>query len=167
MPYPSTPATWVAGNALTAAQLNAQLRDALLAIFPLGPPDVAWTAYTPTLTQGAAVAKTVTVGRYTRAGRLIIVDVVLTVTAAGTAGSQVEVGLPVAAVATNALPVGVALLSDSSLADNHTGIACLETTTTVSLYATRVTGKLGVAQFTAALASPDVVRVSATYESAT
>ena len=48
MPYPSTPATWVAGAVLTAAQLNAQLRDALLGAFPLGPPDVAHLFPAPT-----------------------------------------------------------------------------------------------------------------------
>lgn len=74
MPYPATPKTWVAGDILTAAQLNAELRDALLAIFPLGPPDAAWTAFTPTIKFGATAATIVNDSRYTRVGRLIVAN---------------------------------------------------------------------------------------------
>ncbi len=44
----TTPRTWVAGEVLTAAQLNEQIRDNLTAAFPLGVG--AWTDYTPSLT---------------------------------------------------------------------------------------------------------------------
>lgn len=70
MAYPATPKTWVAGDVLTAAQLNAELRDALLGTFPLGPPDAAWTAWTPTLT-GITVGNGVRTSTYTRIGRTV------------------------------------------------------------------------------------------------
>jgi len=40
----TTPITWVAGTVVTAAQLNAEVRDAITGV------QAAWTAYTPTLT---------------------------------------------------------------------------------------------------------------------
>ena len=168
MPYPTTPATWVAGDVLTAAQLNAQLRDALLGAFPLGPPDVAWTAYTPTISQGATnnIAKTGGAA-YTRVGRLVTVKMDLTLTGAGTAAQPVRVSLPITPSAANALPVGAGLLYDASLADNHSFLAILETTALFGMLATRVSGVLGTQQFTAALAASDVIRLTATYEAAT
>ena len=63
----NTPSTWLAGAVLTAAQLNAQLRDNMKAI---GDP---WTTYTPTLTNftvgaGTVVAKTLSAGKAIRLG---------------------------------------------------------------------------------------------------
>jgi hypothetical protein len=70
MPYPATPKTWVAGDVLTAAQMNAELRDALLGAFPLGPPDAAWPAWAPTWA-GLTVGNGTVTARYTRTGRTI------------------------------------------------------------------------------------------------
>lgn len=58
----TTPRTWVAGAALTAAQLNAEIRDALTNL------QSAWTSYTPTLSNitlgnGSAVASFQRVGK--------------------------------------------------------------------------------------------------------
>lgn len=169
MAYPATPKTWVAGDVLTAAQLNAELRDALLGAFPLGPPDVAWTAYTPTLVQPGAVTKTVTYARYTRTGRKITAQVLLTVTGTGTAANSVVVGLPVTAAQASDLPCGVGIVTDSSAGGaTFGGIALINSTTTVYFLSTATNiGLLGVADFTAALAVGDTVRMSITYESAT
>ena len=62
----TTPATFSAGAVLTAAQLNAITND-LKALLPLD--QVAWTTWTPTLTQTGAVTKTVTYAKYTQVGK--------------------------------------------------------------------------------------------------
>lgn len=54
-------------------------------------------SYTPTLTQNASVAKTTTEGRWIQTGTVIEAWVTLAITGAGNAGTQIEVGLPVAA----------------------------------------------------------------------
>lgn len=169
MAYPATPKTWVAGDVLTAAQLNAELRDALLAAFPLGPPDTAWTSYTPTLTQPGAVTKTVTYARYTRVGRLITVNALLTVTGTGTASNNVLVGLPVAAAQAANLCVGSGYIFDTSAGTTFKGLLAVTSSTTVGfLPANTITpGFLGNDTFTAALAAGDAVTFIATYESAT
>lgn len=94
MPYPTTPKTWVAGDVLTAAQLNAELRDALLGAFPLRP-DVAWTAYTPvfgavTLGTGSTVD-----GAYTKIGRLVLWRARCILGTGGVVTGAVTVTLPV------------------------------------------------------------------------
>jgi hypothetical protein len=171
MAYPATPKTWVAGDVLTAAQLNAELRDALLGAFPLGPPDGAWTSYTPTLTQSATVTKTATYAKYTRIGRTIIVQVDLAVTGAGTAANAVVVGLPVAAAITGTLKVvGVGEIYDASATLGYRGVVEIVTSTTVCFRATNTTvinAYLGGDSFVAALAAGDVVSMSVTYESST
>lgn len=165
----STPATWVAGAVLTAAQLNAQLRDNLNAAFPLAVD--AWTAYTPTLTQSATVTKTVTYAKYQRVGRLIVVQGNLAVTGAGTAANAVTVGLPVTAAVGGFMVVGSGYIQDASAgAVNYSGIAVLASTTTMvfaNAQGAATNGLLGVGGFAAALAAGDVVTYAATYESAT
>jgi hypothetical protein len=167
MAYPATPKTWVAGDVLTAAQLNAELRDALLGAFPLGPPDVAWTSWTPTVTQGVSVTVTNTRSRYTRVGRLIVASWELAVTGAGTPGSGVTVSLPVTAATANYVAAGTLLLTDASAADGFTAFVDLATTTTMQFSSTRANGLLGAASFTAGLAAADTLKGTVTYESAT
>lgn len=168
MAYPATPKTWVAGDVLTAAQLNAELRDALLGAFPLGPPDTAWTSFTPTLVQPGAVTKTVGYAKYQRVGRIIVAQVNLSVTGTGTAANPVRIGLPVTA-ATSDVTVGSGRIYDSSANTMFGGIAHLNSTTTVSLVASATNGGdfLGAVGFAAALAVGDVVTYMVTYESAT
>lgn len=75
----------------------------------------AWTAYTPTLTQSATVAKTVNYARYCQIGKLVHVVVSLAITGAGTTNNDVVVGAPVgfnSAIA-NAV-VGNGSISDAS-----------------------------------------------------
>lgn len=170
MPYPATPKTWVAGDVLTAAQLNAELRDALLGAFPLGPPDTAWTAFTPTLVQSVTVTKTVTYARYQRIGRTIFAQVDLLVTGAGTAANGVVVGLPVPSVAFAGLEVGTALIYDASANLTYRAIAELSTSPAGVLMRganSTVNGFLGTDAFAAGLGAGDIVRYGINYESAT
>ena len=168
MAYPATPKTWVAGDVLTAAQLNAELRDALLAAFPLSVN--AWTAYTPTLTQLGAVTKTVDYARYQRVGRWITVELSLTATGAGTAANPILVGLPVAAASLPLLQtLGIMNFFDASTGLRHVATANRDTASTLSFLSTVSTanslfGSGGA--FGLAMAAGDVISVAATYEAA-
>ena len=97
---------------MTLPLAGAKIRAADLAeAFPL---DIgAWTSFTPTLTQGATVSKTVTNGAYTKIGRTVIGVVSLSITSAGTAGQILRVGLPVASASASGA-VGSAWFFDAS-----------------------------------------------------
>jgi hypothetical protein len=71
-----------AGQVLTAATLNT-----------IG---AAWVDYTPTLTQGVTVTKTVVQARYCQFQKTIIGQALLNTTSAGTAATLVAIGLPFA-----------------------------------------------------------------------
>lgn len=168
MAYPATPKTWVAGDVLTAAQLNAELRDALLGAFPLGPPDVAWTAWTPTLTQSAVVTKTVNYAKYTKVGRAVQFAIDLSVTGAGTAANTVLVGLPPpAAAGPVGLMVGVMLIYDASATTRYHGNPELASASTVGMGYSQPNPSLFGITPAVTLASGDLVRLLGAYEAAT
>jgi hypothetical protein len=52
-------------------------------------------SYTPTLTQGVTVSKTISVARYWQFNKMIIGQVALGITSSGTAGQPVLIGLPI------------------------------------------------------------------------
>ena len=78
--------TFVAGQVLTAAELNTA---------------GAWQDYTPSWTQSATISKTVNWARYTQIGKWVQGSVKMTATSAGTANNKVLVGLPVSASSNN------------------------------------------------------------------
>jgi hypothetical protein len=86
----NNPSTWLAGAVLTAAQLNAQLRDNLLAI---GDP---WPSYTPTFT-GLSVSNGTLAARARVAGKDIRWSVSLTFGSTTAVTGNITVTLPVAA----------------------------------------------------------------------
>ena len=88
------------GQVLTAATLNT-----------IG---AAWVDYTPTLTQGVTVAKTINSARYCQFQKTVIVTLKMTVTGAGTPGQFVTVGLPLSARSNNATPTGIMAAYDTS-----------------------------------------------------
>lgn len=89
----------VSGQILTAATLNT-----------IG---AAWVDYTPTLTQGVTVTKTVSQARYCQFQKTIIGQLSLSVTSAGTAATAVAIGLPIA-VQTGTPMVGSGYIYDAS-----------------------------------------------------
>lgn len=134
-------------------------------VFPLDTD--AWTAFTPTLTQSVTVTKTVTYAAYTKVGRLVICNLYLTVTGAGTAANAVLIGLPIAASASGPM-IGSGMIYDASVPLIHMGVAVLNGSV-ASLYIHGGTGVFAGSTggiFTAALASSDQVRISVVYESA-
>lgn len=123
----------------------------------------AWTSYTPTLTQGVAVTKTVTYAKYQRVGRTIIVSMRLVITSAGTAGSVLLAGLPIAAADASGV-VGSFRYFDAGNT-NFAGTACGSTTTTVQFIVSSNGGSFGALPAITA-ANTDVLQVSVTYEAA-
>lgn len=162
MPSWTTSTTFVAGNTLTAAQLNTYLSDNTQYLYDLL--HTAWTSYTPTLTQSGAVSKTVTRARYIQIGKTVIFAVDLACTGSGTGGNAVQIGLPVTAAASGTTPCGSGWIFDTSTSTNYKGIAYQLSTSVVALVGNG--GVLGASEFTAALASGDAVRVSGIYEAA-
>ena len=128
-----------------------------------------WLSYPPTLAQGAStdIAKTVTYAKYLSIGKLVICQLRLQATAAGTAGSNVTATLPVTA-ATSALAVGSGAYIDSGAAWYQGMTAYLASTTTVVLLRGDTTG--GGAGWGAdpnlAVASGDVFIASLMFEAA-
>lgn len=165
----TAPRTWVTGELVTAALLNTHLRDNLTAIVPNGPD--AWTSFTPTLVQSAAVTKTVTYARYMKVGRLVTAVMKLDVTGAGVAANRIDIGLPVTAASSGNIAAGSGAIWDASAAIWYAGVPILVTTSAVAILlgSGAVSGPMGATGggMTAALAAGDIATVSLVYESAT
>lgn len=136
------------------------------------PDSTAWTTYTPQIDQGATtnIAKTVTYARYRKVGRLVIVQVDLSITGTGTAASNITVTLPFNAVRTTGAPViGTAFVFDASANATYKALAQVNAAGTVRFApaATTTAGALGADTFTAALANGDFISFQVTYESTT
>ena len=115
----TTPGTATAGEVLTAAFWNANVRDNSLEFAPLF---AAWTAYTPQIDQGVTtnIAKTVTYSRYLKIGRLAIIQARLDVTGTGTSGSPVSITLPSAfTFVANTGSLGCGKIFDSSTGTSY------------------------------------------------
>ena len=171
MAYPNPPKTWSAGDVVTAAQLNAELRDALNIIIPTASTTLAYSTYTPTLAQGATgnIAKTA-LGRYTQIGKMVTGNVSMSVSGTGTGSANVTVSLPVtmsSAYGANDI-FGEGFIYDNSASTKYRALLAYNSTTTVlflTLHST-TNGNLGTTDFTAALAANDNVTMHFTYEAA-
>ena len=108
------------GQVLTAATLNT-----------IG---AAWVDYTPTLTQGVAVTKTISYARYCQFQKTVIVQVYLIATSAGTAASEVVVGLPLTATGATGRANGTGFVYDASTNVIYNMTSILATTTTAKFY---------------------------------
>jgi hypothetical protein len=157
-----TPRTYTAAAVLTAAQLN-ETRDNLKALLPLDA--LAWTSYTPTLTQLGAVTKTVTYAKYTRLANCVIVRCVLACTGSGTANNLITVSLPVTASQASDIPCGVGYVKATNW---FPGEAITSTTTTIAFIDTSQAVAVGLGQTGSsaggALASGNTVGFQAAYE---
>jgi hypothetical protein len=108
------------GQVLTAATLNT-----------IG---AAWVDYTPTLTQGVTVTKTISYARYCQFQKTIIVQVLLIATSAGTAAAEVAIGLPLTATGTLNRANGTGFVYDASANVIYNMTSFLATTTTAKFY---------------------------------
>lgn len=126
----TTPSTWTAGATLTAAQLNAQLRDNLKAI---GDP---WTSYTPTFTNWTLGNGTIT-GSYMQAGKYVWGNLFYTVGSTDTKSGTLVLSLPVTKAADGGgqlSPLGVGTAFDTSAGTINTLVAAHNTTTRMFFY---------------------------------
>ena len=135
----------------------------------LGGEGGAWTTWTPAITQSGSVTATVTHAVYGRWGRLIIANFRLAVTGSGTGANAVTVTLPVNAARAN-MVVGTGGVFDSSATLGYSGTVFLPSASSMD-YRQHGTGtatdnRLGIAGFTAGLASGDVVDAFLMYEAA-
>jgi hypothetical protein len=147
-----TGSVWPEGSEITAGMVASE----------------AWNVFSPVVTQGVVVAHTVSRATYIKIGRTVHASVELSITGAGTAGSNIVVSLPVPAASSGAI-VGSGIVYDSSTTTVYAGIANTIDSTTLSLWpasADGTTSFLGNRQFSAGLASGDLVRYGITYEAA-
>jgi hypothetical protein len=139
----TTPNTATAGNSITAANHNTYIRDNLKALLPLDA--LAWTSYTPTVTQSGTVSNTQTYAKYTRLGNLIVVRALLSMTSTGTGNNLIVVSLPVTATAGSDIPCGEGYIKAGGTW--FPGLAITNTTSTIAFIdTTQTTGGLGLGQ---------------------
>jgi hypothetical protein len=141
------------GQVLTAATMNS-----------IG---AAWETWTPTLTQTATVTKTTNYAKYMRIQKLVIAQCYMTVTGAGTGGTNVVVGLPITALELQSQIVGGGFIYDSSANMVYHVVNQITSTTTMSFY----TDQNGSGNFfgtnpNIALAANDQIRLYFMYEAA-
>lgn len=117
--------------------------------------------YTPTLTQGVTVTKTVVQARYFQFQKFITGQIVLNVTGAGTAANTVLVGLPIAARSTNSI-VAYAYIYDASTNAMYNLTGYTSTTSTVGFF--YQTGNAFGVSPAVTLANTDQIAVNFSYE---
>ena len=120
-----------------------------------------WTTYTPALTGCTGTAA----GRYIKMGRLVVFDVLLTITAVT---GQITIALPFTAAAAR-MPCYQGTFTDIGSATY--GTICIATTTVVSTYVINTAGAYGSATATGAnipftWAANDLVELHGAYEAA-
>jgi hypothetical protein len=128
----------------------------------------AWTSWTPTVTQSGSVTVTNTRSRYARYGRTIHFSAQLVVTGSGTSSTAISISLPVTAASADTT-IGTGVFIDASTGNYYPAILYASTTTAFQLWDSTVSSTVlvvGNANFSGALASGDVFRVSGTYEAA-
>lgn len=140
-----------AGQVLTAATLNT-----------IG---AVWETYTPTLTQTATVTKTVASARYCQFQKTVIVSIQMVVTGAGTAGTGILVGLPIAARGTGiGLAASTGYIYDASVNVMYNCTGVINASTTMGFY--YQSGFFVGQSPNFALANTDQIGVFAVYEAA-
>ena len=158
----STPTTFTAGQTLTAASLNQQIRDNMLHVTEV-------QNWTPTLTQSGTVTKTVSRARYWAADKRVHAECLLAVTGSGTGANAILIGVPVnfAAATPTFTCVGSGYVHDNSGGVTYTGVVLANTTSTVQIRVSGTGAGLGgaAAPHNLALASGDLVSICIDYES--
>lgn len=159
----TTPATWVSGTVVTAAQLNTEIRDALTGI------QAAWSAWTPTwtaTTTNPTLGNGTLVGRWTRFGKYMTSAFVLTFGSTTTVGSGNYIfSIPATALAGlhGALGSQAELFDTSATAYNYYAVSP-QTTTTIALRATG--GGLATSAAPYPWAAGDIINAQWTQEAA-
>lgn len=127
-----------------------------------------WMDWTPTITQGVAVTKTITYARYVAIGNTIVLQTRLAVTSAGTAGQAIIIGgIPINIANSGDLTyvVGIGTILDVSVAYYGGLSVAAESATTLSFTGYTVANRMGISP-NFGLANGDVISFQATYERA-
>lgn len=125
----------------------------------------AWTTWTPAVTQSALATTTNGGSRYTRIGRTIHANGILTVTGSGSAGTIANISIPVACNGVNQI-IGAGWLYDASASTRYAFVAEANSSTTFVMNGDwSGVGSWGNAP-SIGLASSDQIRFSLTYEAA-
>lgn len=155
----TNPRTWLAGETVTAALLNVQIRDNLKA---LGDP---WTAYTPSWTADGtnpSLGNGTLSGRFMQAGKLLHWRISLTMGSTTTFGSGAWLfSLPTTLAVPTNMPIGDCVALDASPINRKGGAVYVVNATTLGVLM-HSDSKLGDATFT--WAASDQVQMSGTYE---
>jgi hypothetical protein len=131
-------------------------------ITSLGGTSTGWTSYTPTLTQGATLTKTVNYARYKQIGKTVFVNIAMTITSGGTAGSRIRTSLPIPMISTDIVNLGSGYYFDAGTA-HYSGVAIMYDASTVELYTHATANAFGASPAVTA-ANNDVIAYSLTYE---
>lgn len=125
---------------------------------------LAWTSYTPILSQGTStnISKTVVYAKYAKLGKIVHANVRLQSTGTGQAGQAVIVSLPVTA-ASSGIPAGNGGIFDATV-NNYTGWIFLASTTTAGLVSHNNSDNLVGANPNFAVASGDFINFTFMYE---
>lgn len=161
----TSPRTWLAGEVLTAALLNTHLRDNLNAIGTWASYTVSWTASTTNPVLGNGTLS----GKYIQAGKLVIVEILLTAGSTTTFGSGLmSLSLP-AAPRVSQRQAFTGTFRDVSASDTYPLFGVL-TSGTVDLLTTPTTAGNPLRSFGSStpvtLATGDMIAISGTYEAA-
>lgn len=160
---PSTPTSAMGAFAERLAEMERRIADIERAVGT----GTAWRDYTPVISQGATsnIAKTIVRARYAVRGFDVLVMGDLLVTGAGSAGSTVNISLPVTASRAGYHSTGNMLIYRTSTDTAYNGEATLNTATQIVLQSDGAAGGWGVAP-SVALANGDIIRFNLTYEAA-
>ncbi|MFD9047693.1 hypothetical protein [Streptomyces zaomyceticus] len=163
----AVPRTWVVGEVVTAAYMNAEIRDQWLDML------AAWTTYTPSWTAATTnpvLSNGTIVGRYKKIGRLVNFQIDLTMGSTTTYGSGAwSITLPFTAASSSGSRVGSAQALGGSrfggqviVSPGASGIgAFFPASAAVSNYSSAASA------VPFAWASGNELRITGTYESAT
>ncbi len=124
---------------------------------------VAFTTFTPTMTQSGGLTLSAATGRYVQIGKLVVGSIAITINSAGTiANPLVVLGLPVVATLNGSPGSGYYTRSGSTF---YSAALAWNTTTSVIFYGGNGTGALGTNPSFAAAAG-DAVGINFMYEAA-
>lgn len=157
----TTPRTWVTGEVVTAAEMNAEVRDALTAV------QAVWTGYVPTVT-GATITSGTLIGRWNQVGKTVDFFCQFTLGASSAVTGSVTFSLPVTASLSQWTCEANAF--DSSVPSTFPLVGLATSTTTVTCRALPSTAGNALAALGAAVpmtwATGDIVTVQGRYEAA-
>lgn len=141
----TTPRTWVAGEIVTATEMNTEVRDAVTGI------QAAWTSYTPALTAsttnptlGSGSQQT---GAYLQMGKTIFAQGHIAFGSSGVAAGsgRYSISIPVAATGSSSFAAGIGIFQDASGTETWAFMPRVFTSTTFLMYLDQqVAGTLGI-----------------------